>query len=209
MTGTRGQAATEAVLVAALLAVVGVALLGVVRARGPRPASALAAGTVAQAPVGVDVPVGLDSIPIDDATASVVIAARLLGLGIRETAPNSGPWITTFTDGNAEAWCADFVSYVLRLAGHPFTGGRSGGWRVAGAGDVRSWFAARRRYFPRSVAQPRAGDIVYFRHSHVGIVVAARGTNLLTIEGNASDAVRQRLYPGWRTIADIDGFGRP
>ncbi len=53
------------------------------------------------------------------------------------------------------------------------------------------------------------GDIVYFNHSHVGIVVAARGTSLLTIEGNASDAVRQRLYPSWRGIADIDGFGRP
>ena len=57
--------------------------------------------------------------------------------------------------------------------------------------------------------QPMPGDIVYFRHSHVGIVVAARGDTLLTIEGNASDAVRQRLYPGWRRISDIDGFGRP
>jgi hypothetical protein len=155
MSRSRGQAATEAVLVAAVLAVVGVALLGVVRASGPRPASARA------------------------------------------------------PDGNAEAWCADFVSYVLRLAGRPFTGGQSGGWRLAAAAGVRAWFAARGRYLPRTLAQPLPGDVVYFRHSHVGIVVAVRGSSLLTIEGNASDAVRQRLYPAWRTIADIDGFGRP
>ena len=98
---------------------------------------------------------------------------------------------------------------MLRLAGHPFTGGQSGGWRLAAAAGVRAWFSARGRYPPRSLAQPQPGDIVYFRHSHVGIVVAVRGSSLLTIEGNASDAVRQRLYPAWRTIADIDGFGRP
>ena len=209
MSGSRGQAATEAVLVAALLAIVGVALLGVVRATGPRPATALAVGTVAQAPVGVEVPLGLGSLLVGDGTASVAIAARLLGLGIRETSHNGGPWISTFTDGNAEAWCADFVSYVLRLAGHPFTGGQSGGWRLAAAAGVRAWFAARGRYVPRTSARPQPGDIVYFRHSHVGIVVAVRGPSLLTIEGNASDAVRQRLYPAWRGIADIDGFGRP
>jgi hypothetical protein len=209
VSGTRGQASTEAVLVAAVLAVVGIALLGAVRASGPRPASALAAGAVAQAPVGVDVPFVPGMLDVGDGTASVSIAARLLALGIRETGPNSGPWIATFTDGNAEAWCADFVSYVLRLAGHPFSGGQSGGWRLAAAGGVRDWFIARARYRPRIIAQPVPGDIVYFRHSHVGLVVGVRGNGLLTIEGNASDAVRQRLYPAWRGIADIDGFGRP
>ena len=62
---------------------------------------------------------------------------------------------------------------------------------------------------PRAVARPAPGDVVYFRHSHVGIVVAVHGASLTTIEGNASDAVRERVYGGWRSIADIDGFGRP
>ena len=140
----------------------------------------------------------------------MAIAARLLGLGIRETSHNGGPWIGTFTDGNAEAWCADFVSYVLRLAGHPFTG-RPVRRLAAGRGRRRPRLVRRPRPVRRraAVAQPQPGDIVYFRHSHVGIVVAVRGSSLLTIEGNASDAVRQRLYPSWRTIADVDGFGRP
>jgi D-serine deaminase-like pyridoxal phosphate-dependent protein len=62
---------------------------------------------------------------------------------------------------------------------------------------------------PRPLASPQPGDVVYFRHSHVGIVVAVHGAVLTTIEGNASDAVRERVYGGWRSIGDIDGFGRP
>ena len=203
-----GQAATEAVLVAAVLALVGLGVLAAVRAHPVRAAS-VAQPATAQAPVGV-APDGAPGLPLGgDARGVVAIAARLLQLGIRETRTNGGPWIGTFTDGNAEAWCADFVSYVLRLAGHPFTGGLSGGWRIAAAAGVRDWFAARGRYAPRTLADPRPGDVVYFRHSHVGIVVAVRATALTTIEGNASDAVRQRVYSGWRSIADIDGFGRP
>jgi hypothetical protein len=196
------------VLVAAVLALVGLGMLAAVRAHPVRAAS-VAQPATAQAPVGV-APDGAPGLPLGgDARGVVAIAARLLQLGIRETRTNGGPWIGTFTDGNAEAWCADFVSYVLRLAGHPFTGGLSGGWRIAAAAGVRDWFAARGRYAPRTLADPRPGDVVYFRHSHVGIVVAVRATALTTIEGNASDAVRQRVYSGWRSIADIDGFGRP
>jgi len=204
----RGQAATEAVLVAAVLALVGLGALAAVRAHPVRAAS-VAQPATAQAPVGVARD-GAPGLPLGGDTRGVVaIAARLLQLGIRETRTNRGPWIGTFTDGNAEAWCADFVSYVLRLAGHPFTGGLSGGWRIAAAAGVRDWFAARSRYAPRALADPRPGDVVYFRHSHVGIVVAVHGIVLTTIEGNASDAVRERVYTAWRSIADIDGFGRP
>jgi hypothetical protein len=207
---TRGQAATEAVLVAAALALVGLGALAAVRAHPVRAAS-VARPAAAQAPVGL-APDGApaNGLPLGgDARGVVAIAARLLQLGIRETRTNAGPWIGTFTDGHAEAWCADFVSYVLRLAGRPFTGGLSGGWRIAAAAGVRDWFAARGRYAPRPLAAPRPGDVVYFRHSHVGIVAAVRGAVLTTIEGNASDAVRERVYPGWRSIGDIDGFGRP
>ena len=98
---------------------------------------------------------------------------------------------------------------MLRLAGRPFTGGLSGGWRIAAAAGVRDWFAARGRYVARLLASPLPGDVVYYRHGHVGIVAAVHGAVLTTIEGNASDAVRERVYGGWRSIADIDGFGRP
>jgi hypothetical protein len=137
----------------------------------------------------------------------VGIAESLWRLDIHETATNRGPWVDDFTERHAEAWCADFVSWVLRAAGTPLAGGL-GGWRVAAAVDVQRWFAERGRFTARQRATPWPGDIVSFHHGHVGIVVAVVGATLITVEGNAGDAVSRRTYPDWRTWRDIAGFGR-
>ena len=44
---------------------------------------------------------------------------------------------------------------------------------------------------------------------HTGLVVAVDGEALLTVEGNAGNAVSGRRYEGWRARVDIVGFGRP
>ena len=41
------------------------------------------------------------------------------------------------------------------------------------------------------------------------VVEAVDGATLVTIEGNAGDAVSRRVYPSWRERPDIAGFGRP
>ncbi len=174
------------------------------------PAIATAAG--APVPAAPAPPVlRMDDLPTGDGAAVVAIAERLLAFGIAEEPPgsNAGAAILQLTDGHAEPWCADFVSWVLRAAGRPFTGGASGGWRLAWTPDVRAWFLARGRYRERLVARPEAGDVVWFWHGHVGIVRRADEALLETIEGNADDALRVRRYPGWRADTRIGGFGRP
>jgi hypothetical protein len=153
----------------------------------------------------------MQRLPLIAGGSIVSIAARLATAGIAEVPPgsNRGPVIDVFTDGNAEAWCADFVSWVLRAAGHPFNGGASAGWRLAWTGDVRAWFVERGAFRERLQADPQPGDVVWFVHGHVGIVEAVRGDHLATIEGNSGDAVTRRVYPAWRLNADIGGFGRP
>jgi hypothetical protein len=195
----RGQASTELVLVAAAAA----ALAGItVR---------VAAGAGVDAgPVVRSMAVAAPSAPHRRPGVEVAAIAQSLGsLGIRETAANAGPWVDRFTDGHPEPWCADFVSWVLRAAGTPLTGGASGGWRVAGAGGLRTWFAMWGRWRHPDSAEPEAGDVVVFRHGHAGIVIRAVGGVLETAEGNAGDAVAIRAYPGWRNDPDIAGFGRP
>ncbi len=210
MRQARGQAAVESVLVAVVVAVCGLGVVVAARAASPDPSRALTAAATAAGPVGaIGSDLALDGLPTVAGARVAAIAERLVPLDITETSAAGAIWIPRFTDGNTEAWCADFASWVLRHAGHPVSGGSSGGWRIAGAAALRDWFAMRGRYAPRSVARPIPGDIVYFNHSHIGIVVAVRGDVLETIEGNSSDAVRRRIYAGWRSIADIDGFGRP
>ena len=150
-------------------------------------------------------------LPEVDGGSIVAVAEQLNGLRIKEIPPgsNTGPGIVEFTDGNAEAWCADFVSWVLRAAGRPFTGGASGGWRLAWTLDVRSWFAQRGMYRGLLVADPKPGDVVWFTFGHVGIVRRATPTAIETIEGNSNDAVSEQIYHGWRLNPNIGGFGRP
>ena len=158
-------------------------------------------------------PSPIDFAPLPAGTGGDIVglAERLLARGIVEQPPgsNSGPEILVFSDGNAEPWCADFVSWVLRETGRPFTGGASGGWRLAWTPDIRNWFSARGRYRTRAVAQPQPGDVIWFGRGHVGFVRRVQGNRLETIEGNAGDAVRLRVYENWRANPAIDGFGRP
>ena len=211
--GRSGQAVVEwiAVLAAGTAVAVGIAVVAA------REIDALAAPVVAQTAEPVPAPapslpvLRMASLPPGDGAAVLAVAEQLLALGIREEPPgsNGGPAVLQLTDGNREPWCADFVSWILRAAGRPFTGGASGGWRLAWTPDVRAWFAVRGRYRERLVADPALGDVIWFGHGHVGIVRRAAPELLETIEGNADDAVRVRRYPGWRADTRIDGFGRP
>lgn len=156
-------------------------------------------------------PAAVQRLPVVAGGSVVAIASQVAAAGIAEVpaGSNRGPGIDLFTDGNAEAWCADFVSWVLRAAGVPFSGGASSGWRLAWTGDVRAWFVQRDAFRERLLADPQPGDVVWFVHGHVGIVEAVRGDALLTIEGNSGDAVARRTYGRWRLDPDIGGFGRP
>jgi hypothetical protein len=181
-----------------------------------RVASALSSASTVPAPAGAlaDVAAGRPGGSLDlgstGAAGPVAVAEQLLRLGVREEPAGSdgGPMVLAVTDGNREPWCADFVSYAFMRAGLPFTGGFSGGWRIPGALALRGWFVDRGRWSIRTGARPQPGDVVYFTWDHVGIVRRVVGGTLETIEGNASHAVRLRVYHDWRGNPEIDGFGR-
>jgi len=79
--------------------------------------------------------------------------------------------LTDYTDGNSyEEWCADFVSYVYKEAGAPFSGGERNGWDQYNANDIQymgfHYHAAGSGYIPK------AGDVAFFDYAggHVEIV---------------------------------------
>jgi hypothetical protein len=83
--------------------------------------------------------------------------------------------LTDYTDRNPyEEWCADFISYIYREAGAPFSNGERGknGWDEYNANNIQymgfTYHAANSGYVPR------AGDIAFFDYAggHVEIVVS-------------------------------------
>ena len=105
------------------------------------------------------------------------VAAAHIGRG-ETIADNTGPWVERYTGGQRVPWCAGFVSYVLREAGHdlPYT---------LWARDF-----AKRGAYGKVAAGPASGEIVVFKRGkasgHVAIVDQVIDQNRFwIIEGNS------------------------
>jgi len=118
--------------------------------------------------------------------------------------------------GPDEAWCSEFVAWVYRVAGDPFTGGYEGGWLLRSSTQIRSWFQNNKRFINKSDPDwnsfiPVAGDYIRYDTSgggHSGIVRYVEGSTLYTVEGNVSNLVRLRVINDWRNASNsIDGIG--
>lgn len=151
------------------------------------------------------------------APTSAELSGRIVEIARREFALNPRPDETNnlfkkYSDGIDEPWCADFVSWVFREAGAPFTGGSSGGWRIAGVDAVQAWFTKDGKFSPKGTQAPQPGDIAIFNTgsgdypSHVTIVVSVSGNTFETIGGNESDTISNRTHN--LNASYLTGFGR-
>jgi hypothetical protein len=98
-------------------------------------------------------------------------------------------------------WCAYFASWVYKTAGYNIPS-------IGGAQALYDWFGSNQTKVIKGSGDPLPGDVVYFAHSHVGIVESYSGGTLNTIEGNSSNMVRKRTYTNIMSNSDIVGFGR-
>ncbi|MFD8250436.1 CHAP domain-containing protein [Nocardia sp. NPDC059691] len=147
----------------------------------------------------------LDRSALDAAQAGIVAVAE------REFAdPGAG---TKYAEGAEEAWCADFVSWVLREAGVPLANPNSGSWRIPGVYTLREYYESVGRFVPSgSNYRPRTGDVLLYGEpspfgQHTNIVLRVEGGQVTTIGGNEYGAVRiHRFVLG--DITGVVGFGR-
>lgn len=121
--------------------------------------------------------------------------------------------IAGFYNGKKQgyAWCDQFndamfvmaygVDLAMKLLCQP--------WGSAGAGCEYSagYFKSAGQFYN----YPEPGDQIFFNYgggiNHTGIVVAVNDFNVITVEGNADDMVKQCSYS--RNSSIIAGYGRP
>ena len=106
------------------------------------------------------------------------------------------------------AWCAMFVSWCAYQAGILNSKVPSFAYCPSGVNAYR----AKGKFYSRSGGYtPKVGDTIFFWNSadgvvgHTGIVTGVSATGVTTIEGNATDAVREKWYS--RTNTYIHGYG--
>lgn len=93
--------------------------------------------------------------------------------------------LNRYSDDNGyEEWCADFVSYVYKTAGYPFTNGERDNWDEYNANNVVNINGF--TYHAAGSYTPKPGDIAYFDYpgGHVEIVVEG-GAHPTFIYGDA------------------------
>lgn len=94
----------------------------------------------------------------------------------QSTSANHNNSLNLYTDGNNyEEWCADFVSYIYKMAKQPFTQGERDNWDEYDANNIRNMGFT--MHDPASYI-PQPGDIAYFNYAggHVEIVASGGPT---------------------------------
>ena len=101
-----------------------------------------------------------------------------------------------FSQGAEEAWCANFVSWIMYQAGAPLKNPHTGGWRIPGTFTLREYYEANGRFKPaNSGYQPLPGDAAIYRNSpvfgdHTNIVLKNDNGVLTTVGGNEANRIR-------------------
>lgn len=118
---------------------------------------------------------------------------------------------TFYSEGVDEAWCANFVSWIMREAGQPLSNPNSGSWRIPGVYTLTEYYQEQGR-FESTGYSPVVGDVVLYDNSswvgqHTNIVVAVDGDTATTVGGNEQGKIRVHTVDVQSDSA-IVGFGK-
>ncbi|WP_040812211.1 CHAP domain-containing protein [Nocardia concava] len=121
-----------------------------------------------------------------------------------------------YSEGIAEPWCADFVSWVMRAAGQPLSNPNSGTWRIPGVYTLEEYYRGQHRFEQANNGyQPRVGDVVMYSDSsvftqHTNIVIAVDSDTITTVGGNEAGESGGVAIHKFRPsgTSGLVGFGR-
>ncbi|MET9485756.1 CHAP domain-containing protein [Nocardia sp. NPDC006630] len=151
----------------------------------------------------------LQEFPAVDRTGLDDFQLRVLDVAKREYGQQHDG--TTYSEGIKEAWCADFVSWVMRDAGQPLENPNSGSWRIPGVATLEQFYREQHR-FEEPGYQPHPGDVVMYAPGsafgqHTNIVISAVAGTLTTVGGNEFGRISiHEFRPA--DVPGVVGYGR-
>lgn len=119
---------------------------------------------------------------------------------------------TYYSEGVVEAWCADFVSTLLRDSGLAVRNPNSGTWRIPGVYTLTEYFQREGRFRPADHT-PAPGDVVLYApehafRQHTNFVVRMDGGTVVTVGGNQPGGITALTFEH-ADRAGIVGYGIP
>lgn len=168
------------------------------------------AGTSASTFTGPSVPIKLNS-----AGLSRLVNVARGEVGVVETSENQGPGIqkywtaTTYPGGynDRQPWCAAFVSWCVRQSGIFSEEDRPKSAAAFKGGGFEAWAKSKPSVVAFSMGSRsiKAGDLVIFSFSHIGIATSDSDINgnFRTIEGNTNAAGSREGNGVWEKSRNI------
>ncbi len=132
--------------------------------------------------------------PDIDTTGLSSTRQRVIALARQEHTAQPEP--TKYSEGIKEAWCADFLSWIMREAGSPYANPNSGSWRIPGVYTLKDYYESRGTFRSAdSGYTPQPGDTALYYDSpifggHVNIVLENHDGILTTVGGNEGGKIR-------------------
>lgn len=156
-------------------------------------------------PIVLDSSQGAAEFPDIDIATATSLQAKIVTLTRQEFTLQ--PPGTKFSEGVNEAWCADFVSWIMNEAGMPLENPNSGSWRIPGTFTLQDYYVTAGRFMAvNSGYEPKLGDVAIYRGSpvfgdHANIILSNRNGVLTTVGGNEDGRIRvyvniQKNYDG-------------
>lgn len=125
--------------------------------------------------------------------------------------------VLKYSQGEKQAWCANFISWVMKSAGRTYKNLYSGSWRIPGVLTLREYYQSKGRYEDASRYKPKPGDVAFyiqessfklFRTEHVALVINVDGNTMITIGGNEGKKMRIDMQTIEAGENNLVGFGR-
>lgn len=153
------------------------------------------------------------------------ITQAVIAIAEEELAKNPQEYdanVMNYTLGREEPWCADFVSWVFKEAGAPFSGGWAEDWQLPAVLNMQAWFQEGTNgseYFTVGEQSPQPGDVAFYlgsqtpdrnstSHTNIVISVDLDAGTMVTIGGNESDTVKKSTRRIALGASSLVGFGR-
>lgn len=123
--------------------------------------------------------------------------------------------VLKYSEGHKEAWCADFISWVMRESGSPLVNPNSSHWRIPGVLTLQQYYQATGRYQKASEYTPKLGDVAIYvgknfyggSREHANIVLKVEGGVMTTIGGNERGNLRINRTKIMVNESGLVGFG--
>ncbi len=131
--------------------------------------------------------------------------------------PNSGIYPYEFETYYNGAWCSEFYSYCMRIAGYPLgsddMGGRYPKWMVIGWNLLIEWFTENAKYVERDKIDdqnyvPNPGDFIQLNEHTAMVRYIASDGDVVCLDGNYDDKVWLGKRGNYKTFRGLNGYGR-